>query len=129
MEVVAATIELMSRLTYAFVCAAFFATCLVAQDEPKLPQQPDTNTPVISADLGDCTADITVTGSKLKPIYNAKIATQIKYGFAGFHRLNLEIYTNADGQARFEGLPERPRAPLSFDVTYQGRSTAVIVHP
>lgn len=67
--------------------------------------------------------------TKRKPLYKAKIETLIKYGFGGFHRLTLELYTDVDGRARFEGLPERPRQPLAFEVTYEGRSTTVIVHP
>ncbi|HVZ18857.1 MAG TPA: hypothetical protein VG897_17200, partial [Terriglobales bacterium] len=41
----------------------------------------------------------------------------------------LEIYTNSDGKARFEGLPRKSRGPLSFTVDYQGRATAVVVEP
>ncbi len=85
--------------------------------------------PVISADMGDCSADIRVISTKREPLYKAKIETLIKYGFGGFHRLTLELYTDVDGRARFEGLPERPRQPLAFEVTYEGRSTTVIVHP
>jgi hypothetical protein len=102
---------------------------LFAQDERNTNGPAPGQVPVISADLGDCSAEIHVTGSKLHPLYKAKIETEIKYGFGGFHRLSLEIYTDVNGRARFEGLPERPRQPLSFEVTYEGRKTAVIVHP
>ena len=85
--------------------------------------------PVISGDLGDCSANLRVTDVKDKPVYNAKIGVEIKYGFAGLHRSTLEVYTNIDGRARFEGLPLKSRGPLAFTATYEGRSTTVVVEP
>jgi hypothetical protein len=90
---------------------------------------PANKVPVITGDLGECTADLRVTDVKQKPVYNAKIATEIKYGFAGLHKSTLEIYTNVDGKARFEGLPRKSRGPLSFTVDYKGRATAVVIEP
>ncbi len=95
---------------------------------PRLAEEPS-KVPVISGDLGDCTADLRVTDVKDKPIYNAKIGVEIKYGFAGLHRSTLEVYTNNDGKARFEGLPLKSRGPLAFTATYEGRSTTVVVEP
>lgn len=85
--------------------------------------------PVISGDLGECTADFTVTGTKLHPLYNAKLEVEIRYGFGGFRRTTLEIYTNIDGKARVEGLPERSKRPLAFTASYEGRKTVVLVDP
>jgi len=95
---------------------------------PLLAQEPS-KIPVISGDLGDCTADLRVTDVKDKSVYNAKIGVEIKYGFGGLHRSTLEIYTNSDGKARFEGLPLKSRGPLAFTATYEGRSTTVVVEP
>jgi hypothetical protein len=103
--------------------------CSLAQEEAKSKDASSAGVPVISAELGECSADIRVLSAKREPLYKAKIESLIKYGFGGFHRLTLEIYTDVDGNARFEGLPERPRQPLAFEVTYEGRSTTVIVHP
>lgn len=99
---------------------------VLSQDQPKAaPAQ----VPVISGDLGDCTADLRVTDVKDKPISNAKISLEIKYGFGGFHRTTLEVFTNVDGKARFEGLPRKSRGPLAFTASYQGRQTTVVVEP
>ncbi len=117
----------MPRYVLNLLLACGLLTSAVAQDQPK-PKQ-ENPIPVISGDLGDCTADFTVTNSKLKPLYAAKISVQLKYGFAGLHRTDLEVSTNVDGKARFEGLPTRGRRTLGFTVTYQGRSTAVVVDP
>lgn len=90
-------------------------------------QQAANEVPVISGDVGPCSADFTVTNTSSKPLYKAKIAVEIKHGFAGWHRTNLEIYTNIDGKARVEGLPETNKRPLSFGVSYEGRSTSLVV--
>jgi hypothetical protein len=111
-------------------CFLYTLACLLvvpafSQDKPK----PENPIPVISGDLGGCTADFTVTGTKMKPIYGAKLEVELRYGFGGFHRTSLEIYTNVDGKARVEGLPERSKRPLAFTASYQGRKTVVIVDP
>jgi len=98
----------------------------LAQDPPKATP---TQVPVISGDLGDCTADLRVTDVKDQPISNAKISLEIKYGFGGFHRTTLEVFTNVDGKARFEGLPLKSRGPLAFTASFQDRQTTVVVEP
>jgi hypothetical protein len=85
--------------------------------------------PVIKADIGPCSADIRVTDLSGKPLYNAKIHVQIRYGFLGLRRLDLEIGTNAAGKARFEGLPEKVKKPLEFQVRYGDRSALVFDDP
>src|SRR5271166_4264868 len=47
----------------------------------------------ISADLGACSALITVTGADSKPIYSAKVNTRIRYGPLGVKKLDLEAFT------------------------------------
>ncbi|HWR17391.1 MAG TPA: hypothetical protein VN577_21350 [Terriglobales bacterium] len=100
---------------------------LPAQQAKTPPQPPKPEVPVISGDLGECSAAIRVTDSRQKPVSNAKVAIEIRYGFAGFRRTTLEIYTNSDGRALVKGLPENPRTPLTFEVSYQGRTTALVV--
>ena len=107
-----------------FLLSLLFTLPSYGQDKQKAPESP---IPVISGDLGSCTADFTVTGTRLKPLYNAKLAVELRYGFAGLHRTTLEIYTNVDGKARFTGLPETNKRPLAFTASYKGRKTVVIV--
>jgi hypothetical protein len=71
----------------------------------------------ISADLGDCSALITVTGTDSKPVYNAKITTRIRYGMMGTKKIDLETYTSANGQARIVRLPEAPKKPVYIYVS------------
>ena len=66
----------------------------------------------ISADLGTCSALMTVTGSDSKPIYGAKVTTRIQYGFLGVKKLDLEAYTGADGKLGITNLPEVLKKPM-----------------
>jgi len=63
--------------------------------------------PVVSAGLGPCTADFVVTDGAHKPLYDAKIHMTFKYGFMNKRQQDLEVGTNSDGKARFEGLPAK----------------------
>jgi hypothetical protein len=73
--------------------------------------------PAINGNLGPCTADFTVTDSSNKAVYNAKIHVTILYGFMNKRKSDLEIGTNSDGKARFEGLPYKvKKPPLEFNV-------------
>jgi hypothetical protein len=83
--------------------------------------------PEISGNLGGCSVEIRVIDSAGKPVYGAQVSVHIRYGFGGFHRLDLQIGTNSEGRARFVGLSERARMPLSFYADYQGRETVVPV--
>ena len=77
--------------------------------------QPDV--PVVDAGIGTCRADFTVKDGSGKPLYNAKINTTIKYGFMNLHKAQLEAPTNTNGQARFTGLPNFSKKPLTFVIS------------
>ena len=70
----------------------------------------------IAADLGGCSALITVTGSNSKPVFNAKVSTRIRYGLFGTKKLDLEVYTSASGQVKIVGLPDPAKRPISFQI-------------
>ena len=77
-------------------------------------QKPDLA--IISARLGPCAADFTVTDADGKPVYAAIVHVRIRYGFMNVKRMDLEVGTNSEGKARVEGLPEKAK-PLVYDVT------------
>lgn len=79
---------------------------------------------VISARLGPCSADFTVTDADGKAIYAATVHVRIRYGFLGIKRMDLEVGTNGDGRARVEGLPEDAR-PLTYDITRDDKKATV----
>lgn len=89
----------------------------------------DTEMPVIKEKLGPCAADFTVLDGARKPVYNAKIRVTIRYGFMNKRKSELEIGTNSDGQARFEGLPNKVKAPLEFLVRAGELSKSVMHDP
>jgi hypothetical protein len=67
--------------------------------------------PVMDGEAGSCSLLLTVTDPDGKPVYAATIKVHIVYGFGGVRRLDLEAGTNADGKAKFVGLPSRVRRP------------------
>lgn len=97
-----------------FAAVALSSLLLQAPAEPDLA--------VISARLGDCSADFTVRDAEGKPIYAAIIHVRIRYGFMGIKRMDLEVGTNSDGRARVEGLPAKAK-PLTYDIRKADRMT------
>ncbi len=74
--------------------------------------------PVMDGSAGPCSLALTVTAVDGTPVYNATIKVHIAYGFAGFHRLDLQAGTNVDGKTKFVGLPSRVhRPPLVFQAS------------
>ena len=78
------------------------------------PAQPPDLT-VISARLGPCASDFTVTAADGTPVYAAIVHVRIRYGFMSLKRMDLEVGTGSDGRARVEGLPEKAK-PLTYDI-------------
>ena len=82
----------------------------VSQGSPATPELA-----AISARLGNCSADFTVTDANGAPVYAATVHVRIRYGFMSVKRMDLEVGTGSDGKARVEGLPEKAK-PLVYDV-------------
>jgi hypothetical protein len=78
--------------------------------------------PEIDGGLGPCTTDFTITDANGAPVYAAKINVHIAYGFMSLHKLDLEVGTNADGKARFTGLPNRLKRGLYFEASAGDRT-------
>ncbi len=97
------------------------ATVLFAQGPPKIP--------TVNANVGGCTADFFVQNGRHKPLYNAKVSVTFHYGFLGLHKASLEAFTNSQGRARFDGLPDAPKNPLAFRIDYGKRHESVSDNP
>jgi hypothetical protein len=96
-----------------------------AEDKPA-----DAHTvPVIDGDVGPCSAEFTVKDRTGAPVYAAKIRVRIAYGFAGAHKLDLEVGTNIDGKARFEGLPRRVKRSLLYEASQGDREGSAVYDP
>ncbi|HKR95939.1 MAG TPA: hypothetical protein VJW55_11280 [Candidatus Angelobacter sp.] len=79
--------------------------------QPAQPAQPSEDVPVTDAQSGPCSIELTVSGTDTKPVYAARIDYKTAYGFMGTHKLDMTVYTNAQGRARFTGIPARVRKP------------------
>lgn len=92
--------------------------CLVVVCTYPLCAQSSEKPAVVDGGLGRCSLEVTVLGPDSKPVYAASVKVHIAYGFGGFHKLDLEVGTDAAGKAKFTGLPSRVRRPpLEFDAT------------
>ena len=83
----------------------------------------------ISADLGACSALITVTDENSRPIYAAKVATRIHYGMMGVKRLDLEAATSPNGQVKITTLPELLKKPMFIVISNGDREKTVEFKP
>ena len=108
-----------------FVLAGGSAFGANGQEQATKPQNPETTqktaqkaqeVPKIDGGVGACRADFTVRDGEKKPIYNAQISVQLRYGFMNMRKTDLQVGTNSDGKARFTGLPNFPKKPLAFHI-------------
>jgi len=84
---------------------------LTAQSQqPAQPQQPD-DIPVTDAASGPCSIELSVTSADGKPVYAARIDYHAAYGAFGAHKLDMGVYTNAQGKAKFTGIPLKVKKP------------------
>ena len=83
----------------------------------------------ISADLGPCSAAITVTGADSKPIYAARITARVQYGVMGIKKLDLEAYTGPDGKLKITRLPESLKKPMVIHVSKDDKGDQVEFKP
>ena len=107
-----------------FNLAAFCAPSSTGQSATVAPVSAE-----ISADLGTCSALITVTGSDFKPVYAAKMTTRIRYGPLGVKKLDLEAFTGADGQLKITNLPEAVKKPMYIYLGKDGKQGMVEFRP
>jgi hypothetical protein len=87
------------------------------------PTQPDPKTvPALDGGIGPCSADFIITDANGAPVYAAKVKVHIAYGFINVRKLDLELGTNADGKARFTGLPDRIKHGIYFKASEGNRT-------
>lgn len=86
------------------------ATQATIQSQSTLAQKPD-EIPVTDGTSGPCSIELSVTDSDGKPVYAARIDVHLAYGAFGAHKLDMGVYTNGQGKARFTGIPAKVRKP------------------
>ena len=94
----------------AIAALILMAGLMSAQAPPAKPELP-----ILKAGLGSCSADFTVKDADGAPVYLAMIKVRVRYGFANVKRMDLEVGTNSEGQARIEGLPTKAQ-PLAYQI-------------
>ncbi|MFZ0332637.1 MAG: hypothetical protein WBD21_14555 [Candidatus Acidiferrales bacterium] len=85
--------------------------------------------PKIDGGVGACTASFTVRDGSNKPLYNAQITVQLRYGFMNMRKTDLQVGTDSNGKANFTGLPNFPKKPLEFHIKSGTVSKTVIDDP
>lgn len=88
------------------------------------PAKPPDVTVMKAALGGSCSADFTVKDADGKLVYAAMVHVQVRYGFAGVKRADLEVGTSSDGKARIEGLPDKAR-PMTYDIRKDDKKAEV----
>lgn len=117
----------MHRLTHSLVCVVLLAVIATAASQS---QQPAQKIPAIDGGIGPCSLLLTVLTPEGKPVLGADVKVHIAYGFGGFHKLDLEAYTNADGKLKFTGLPSRVhQPPLTFEASKDDRAGIATYDP
>jgi hypothetical protein len=115
------------RLTSILLAAAIF---LFAAAQAAADQKPDPKSIAeVDAGLGPCTADFTITDDAGQPIYAANIRVRITYGFMNLHKFDLQVGTNADGKARFIGLPDSTKQGFFFRASEGDREGSAFDDP
>lgn len=110
----------MNRTLGAF-CLVLLALVVSAQTQssqssPGEKPPASSQVPIIDGAVGPCSLELTIFGPDIKPVYNATVKVHVEYGFGGFHHLDLQAGTNADGKVKFTGIPIKVHhPPLEFD--------------
>jgi len=99
-----------SHAASAFVVLALNGWLLLSAQQSPQPQ-PSQEIPATDAQSGPCSIELSVTGPDGKPVYAAKIDYHAAYGAFGAHKLEMSVYTNADGKAKFTGIPAKVKKP------------------
>lgn len=94
------------------------------------PDQKSATVAVVDGGAGPCAVNFTVIDPDGKPVYAAQIDVHVAYGFMGLHKLDLTVYTNAEGKARFAGLPAKvQKPPLVFHASKEKDTGVAAYNP
>lgn len=114
----------------ALLAVAMSLAAAQSQSTPPAEQKPGPKSVAeVDAGLGPCTADFTITDDAAQPLYAATIRVHITYGFMNLHKFDLQVGTNADGKARFIGLPENSKQGLFFRASEADREGSAFDDP
>ncbi|HYL10954.1 MAG TPA: hypothetical protein VEU31_09470 [Candidatus Acidoferrales bacterium] len=85
---------------------------------------------VMDAGVGPCSVELSVTDADGKLASAALISVHVAYGFAGVRKLDLSVYTNDQGKAKFTGLPSKVhKPPVEFHASKDQATGTAIYDP
>jgi len=110
----------MKRAFHAILAITFLTIgitlALAAQAQQPAPSPKPDDIPVTDGTSGPCSIEFSVTDLDGKPVYAARIDVHLAYGAFGAHKLDMGVYTNAQGKAKFTGIPTKvKRPPVEFN--------------
>jgi hypothetical protein len=105
----------MRRSFYAILACVFLmisvTLALAAQSQQPAPSAKPDDIPVTDGTSGPCSIEFSVTDADGKPVYAARIDVHLSYGAFGAYKLDMGVYTNTQGKARFTGIPAKVKKP------------------
>jgi hypothetical protein len=105
----------MKRAFHVILACTFLMISMIltiaAQSQQPAQLENSSDIPVTDGTSGPCSIEFSVTDSDGKPVYAARIDVHLAYGAFGAHKLDMGVYTNAQGKARFTGIPIKVRKP------------------
>lgn len=105
-----------------FIFFVVLVACSFLLNFPAYAQAPDPHSvPSVDGGAGPCSVEFTVNSESGAPVYAAKVRVHFSYGFVGAHKMDLEVATNVDGKARFNGLPKKAKISLLFLASQGGK--------
>jgi hypothetical protein len=105
-----------------FISYVALLACSLLLSLPSHAQAPDPHSvPSVDGGAGPCSVELTVNNESGAPVYAAKVRVHFSYGFVGAHKMDLEVATNVDGKARFNGLPKKAKISLLFLASQGGK--------
>ena len=123
----------MKNINFLLCCTALiagFCTAALAQTTSDANTPAAQAVPVLDGGAGQCSVEFNVTNPDGKPAEAARVRVHIAYRFGGFHKLDLEASTNADGKVKFTGLPAKVRrSQLEFEATKDKLTGAATLDP
>lgn len=73
--------------------------------------------PTVDGEAGPCSVEFSARDGNGSPVHAAQIQVHIKYGLFGLRQLDLQVATDAQGKARFDGLPDDTDGVLFFEAS------------
>ena len=101
----------MRRAIYSFLACMFLIMGITLLLAAQAPAQQADDIPVTDGGSGPCSIELSVTDGAAKPVYAARIDVHMAYGAFGAHKLDMGVYTNAQGKAKFTGIPAKVKKP------------------